>query len=265
MTGNIQAILDEVAAELETRRLPNDAVEQRRQQVLAYHRKRRSRHQEKAQRVWNQSPIAPERLAMELNQLMDQDALVVSEAATSDLFLWNYFDFHQADPGRTHLTSAGGCLGWGVGAAVGAKIGSPDRQVVLQVGDGSFHFGVQALWTAARYQVPVAVIIWNNNAYQANRRSLHHYGGRAAATGKYIGCYLGSPDIDPVRIAGGYGVEGATVSAPDKLTESIKRCFQAVNEGRPYVLDVRIQPRFAGADSTWIDFFSVAARSGRNS
>ena len=142
--------------------------------------------------------------------------------------------------------------------AIGAKIAQPDRQVVVLVGDGSFQFGVQALWTAVRYEVPVAVVIWNNGAYQANRKFLHQYGGRAAATGRYPGCSIDSPQIDHVAICKGYGVEGEHVEDPAMLAAALERCFTTTASGRPYVVDVRIARRYGGADSTWFDFFSVA-------
>jgi benzoylformate decarboxylase len=258
VVGNTQLTLQALLAELQQRDLSIKQFAARREPVAARQVARRASLMAVAKKVWNETPIAPERLVLELNNRLDADATVVCELATSDLFVWRYLDFHQADPGRQHFTSAGGCLGWGLGAAIGAKMGRPNRQVALLVGDGSFQFGVQALWSAARYKVPVAVIIWNNLAYQANRRALHEYGGRAAAAGKYTGCYLGSPTIDNIRIAQGYGVDGEQVSDPGKLGEAINRCLKTVASGLPYVLDVPIQPRFAGADSTWFDAFSIA-------
>jgi len=258
VAGNVQLTLQAVLAELRRRDLPPGKFDARRVPVVARNTDRRERLMMEAKKVWNETPIAPERLAVELNTRMDADATVVTEMATSDLFVWRYMDFHQADPGRRHITSAGGCLGWGLGASIGAKMGRPEQQTVLLVGDGSFQFGVQALWSAARYHVPVAIIIWNNQAYQANRRALHRYGGRAAARGKYTGCYLGSPTIDNIQIANGYGVDGEQVTDPDKLGDAIERCFKTVASGRPHVLDVSIQPRSAGADSTWFDAFSIA-------
>ena len=159
--------------------------------------------------------------------------------------------------------TSGGCLGWGLGAAVGAKIAAPDTQVVALVGDGSFQFGVQALWTAVRYEVPVAIIIWNNGGYQANRRYLHDYGRRAAATGKYIGASIESPTIDHVAICKAYGVEAEQVNQPDDLAAALARCTRANRDGRPYVVDVKIARRFGGAESTWHDAFSVAERTAR--
>lgn len=249
--GRPDSLLDDLLIELRTRALPSESIARRQKLVSAAHDKRRAGLAEKAAAVWDQSPIAPEQLAVELNKRIAADAIVVTELATSDLFVWQYLDFAQAEPGRRHITSGGGCLGWGIGAAIGAKLGEPERPVVLLVGDGSFQFGIQALWSAARYRVPVAIIVWNNNAYQANRHALHRYGKRAAMTGHYIGTYLGSPTIDNVKIANGYGIDGERVEDPKLLGGAIDRCLAQLESGKPYVLDVAIQPRFGGADSTW--------------
>ena len=110
---------------------------------------------------------------------------------------------HTRTERRRNLATSGGVLGWGVPAAVGAHIGRQDRECWALVGDGCFQFGLHGLWTAARYEVPVGIVIWNNGQYQANRRFLHAYGGRAAETGKDIGCNLASPEIDNVALAKG--------------------------------------------------------------
>jgi len=263
--GRTDRVLAAVLAELRTRPQPARRIRERQLAVTNAHRHRHSRLQQAARAVWDQAPVAPERLAVELNQRLPGNAIVVCELATSDLYNWQYIDYASGASGRRHLTSGGGCLGWGIGAAIGARIGQPNRPVVLLVGDGSFQFGVQALWSAARYKVPVAIIIWNNKAYQANRRALHSYGGRAAKSGRYPGCYLGSPEIDHVRIAAGYGVDGEQVSDPDELGAAIDRCLDRVAGGEPYVLDVHIQARFSGAESTWHSEFSVAALAASQS
>jgi len=265
VTGHVGSVLRHVLEELRQRDLPRAEIDSRRSRVTAHHGDRRRRLATEARNVWNQAPVAPERLASDLNHRLDPNGVVVSELATSDFVLWNYLDFNQGEPGRLHVTSAGGVLGWGIGAAIGTKIGYPEREVALLLGDGSFQFGVQALWSAARYEVPIAIIIFNNNAYQANRLALHKYGGRAAETGKYIGSYLGSPKIDNVKIAQGYGVDGARVQKPEELEQAIDRCLETVSSGRPYVLDVTIQPRFSGAGSTWHASFSIARGQPRQS
>jgi benzoylformate decarboxylase len=249
-----KAVLDE----LRRRPLPAAAIADRRRAVERDARMRRQALEDQAHRVWNNTPISIERLSMELNRLMDPAAIVVTELISEEQAADAYFDLNRGARGRRHFTTAGGCLGWGVPNAIGAKIAQPDRQVVALVGDGSFQFGVQALWTAVRYEVPVAVVIWNNGAYQANRKFLHQYGGRAAATGRYPGCSIDSPQIDHVAICKGYGVEGEHVEDPAMLAAALERCFTTTASGRPYVVDVRIARRYGGADSTWFDFFSVA-------
>jgi benzoylformate decarboxylase len=255
------AVLDE----LRRLPLPAAAIADRRRAVERDARSRREALDEQARRVWNNMPIAVERLAVELNRLIDPSAIVVTELISEEQVADAYFDLNRGARGRRHFTTAGGCLGWGVPNAIGAKIAQPERQVVALVGDGSFQFGVQALWTAVRYEIPVAVVIWNNGAYQANRKFLHQYGGRAAATGRYPGCSIDSPRIDHAAICKGYGVEAERVEDPAKLSATLERCFKTAASGRPYVVDVRIARRYGGADSTWFDFFSVARGLPRQS
>jgi benzoylformate decarboxylase len=263
MMANVSLTAAAVLAEIKRRKLPVDVIEDRRRAVTRYTTERRRKLEEDATRAWNVQPITNQRLAMELNRRMDPDAIVVTELISEEQLACTYLDLNLNGAGRRQYTTNGGCLGWGVGTAIGSKIAQPDRQVVALVGDGSFQFGVQALWTAARYEVPVGVVIWDNNAYQANRRYLHQYGGRAAATGRYIGCSLGFPEIDHVAICKAYGVEAERVDDPERLAGALDRCFQATAGGRPYVVDVKIQRRFGGAESTWYDFFSVARRLAR--
>lgn len=212
---------------------------------------------------WASEPISPARLAAELNATLDGDAIVVTELITSDPFNAAYVDYHNGRPGRLHLASHGGTLGWGIGAACGAKLAAPEREVVLLSGDGSFQFGIQGLWTAARYEVPVLFVVWNNLSYQSNRVGLVRHGGRAAASGRYIGTYLGDPEIDHVAIARGYGVEGERVALPDAIHAGLERALRVVRSGRPYVLDVVIKRLFQGADATWHEKFSVAKMKPR--
>ena len=203
------------------------------------------------ERVWDSSPIAPERLASEINQAIASNAVVVTEGVSSDAAIWDYMTFDQPGGGRRHLISSGGSLGWGVGAAIGAKLGAPDNQVIALVGDGSYQFAVQALWTAKRFEVPMIIVIFNNLGYQANRWALAGLGGRAAETGHYIGISLDDPQIDHVGIARAYGHEGERVSRARDLGGALKRAVAAEQSGGVYVLDVLVDRRGGGADADW--------------
>ena len=244
---------------------PASAVAARKDAVERYTRARRHTLDEQSRRGWDASPISIERLSSELNQLIDPAAIVVTELISEEQAADAYFELSRDARGRRHFTTSGGVLGWGVPCAIGAKIARPDRQVVALVGDGSFQFGVQALWTAVRYEVPIAVVIWNNGSYQANRKFMHAYNRRAAATGRYPGVSIDSPRIDHVSICKGYGVDAERVEDPAALAPALARCVQAAGSGRPYVVDVKIVRRYGGADSTWFDYFSVAKGIKRQS
>lgn len=259
MLAHVGSAAEAMLEELDRRVLPATVVADRHRAIETYAAARRQRLEAAAAAAWDATPIRPERLTLELNRRLDPEAVLVTELITEEQPAGAYWDLNQRPGGgRTQFTTSGGCLGWGLGAAVGAKIGRPDRQVVALVGDGSFQFGVQALWTASRYEVPVGIVIWNNVSYQANRKFLHLYGGRAAATGRYVGTSLDKPDIDNVAIASAYGVEAERVDDPARLGAALDRCLAALGEGRAYVVDVRIVRRQGGEESTWFDFFSIA-------
>ena len=266
MMANPRVAAREIALELKKRNLKTTAIEERRRKVQEYHLEWRRKLDAEAEKKWDDAPIAVERLMVEVNRALDPDAIAVTELITAEFYLPSYFDIdhrRKESERRRNLTTCGGVLGWGVPAAVGAKIAKPDRQVVALVGDGSLQFGIQALWTASRYEIPIGIIVWNNGEYQANRRYLHAYGRRAAATGKYIGCNLGSPEIDNLSLARGYGVEGERVEDPQTLQAALSRCLRAVADGRSYLLDVKVGRLYGGADSEWYDFFSVAKNQPR--
>jgi len=216
---------------------------------------RRDKLKRALEKVWNDTPLAAERLAAEIDAVIDRNAVVVTEGVSSDSAIVNYIKFDQPGGGRRHLISSGGSLGWGVGAGIGAKLGATDKQVVVLLGDGSFQFAVQALWTAKRFEVPLIIVIFNNRGYQANRWALARLKGRAATTGQFIGVNLDDPDIDHVGIARAYGLSGERVSRSEDLKAALARAVAAEKEGRGYVLDVLIDTHGGGAESNWHEKF----------
>lgn len=237
------------------------AVNARSAMASALKEQRVARRRRVLERVWDARPIAPERLAAEIDRAIAADAIVVTEGVSSDAAIWDYLRFDQPGGGRRHAISSGGSLGWGLGAAIGTKLGAPDKQVVALVGDGSYQFAVQALWTAKRFEVPMIVVIFDNLGYQANRWALAGLAGRAAETGHYIGISLDDPQIDHVGIARAYGHEGERVTTPDDLGAALGRAVAAEQGGGLYVLDVMIDRRGGGADADWHEKHVPAFRS----
>lgn len=249
--GHPEATLQLILDALKRHRLDDQIVRARQKAGEALKQKRTQVIEQRLKDAWDSAPVAPERLAAEINRAIDPDAIVVTETVSSDVNVRDYIDFDQPGGGRRHVISSGGSLGWGLGAACGVKLGAPNHQIVTLLGDGSFQFATQALWTIKRFELPMIIVIFNNRNYQANRWALAGLRGRAAETGRYIGISMDDPDIDHAGIAQSYGVRGERVTRPEELAPALKRAIAAEKEGHAYLLDVVIARRGGGADSTW--------------
>ncbi len=138
-----------------------------------------------------------------------------------------------------YIRPAGGSEGYGVGAAIGAKLGAPDRPVVGLVGDGSLYYSDHALWTAASHSIPVMYVISNNGAYGIVANSWANAGVGMKDSGEYRGVAL--DNIDPVKLAEGFGVEAADATDEATISEAIEQGLRVVeDERRPYLLNVRL-------------------------
>jgi thiamine pyrophosphate-dependent acetolactate synthase large subunit-like protein len=206
------------------------------------------------------SPIHPDELGWALDQELDQDAIVVSENLSgSNGFLRTGFREDE----KMWLSTSGAGLGWGVGAATGAKLGQPDRQVVCNIGDGSVMYSAAGFWSQARYGVPVLTVVCNNLNYQTVRNGYFRYGGKMRQENRYTGMYLGDPDIDFVKLAQSQGFDGALVESSADLRPALRRGIDATRGGSPFLVDVRVRRTGGGADSTWHQAFSLAERRTR--
>ncbi|MCH8827884.1 MAG: thiamine pyrophosphate-binding protein, partial [Chloroflexi bacterium] len=137
------------------------------------------------------------------------------------------------------IRPAGGSEGYGIGAAVGAKLAAPDKPVVGLVGDGSMYYTDSGVWTAVHHRVPVLYVIANNGAYGIVASAFNRAGGQMMDTGDYAGVVLGG--IDPVKIAEGFGLDGMHVQDESKVADAIAHGLNIVqNEQRPYLLNVHL-------------------------
>ena len=115
-------------------------------------------------------------------------------------------------------------------ASIGLKLALPERQVVCVIGDGSSMYSIQALYTAAQYNVAVPFIIVNNEGYSILK-------GFRDAIGLEDVPGLDLPALDIVQIARGFGCEGETVEEPGDLGPALER---ATTSDGPYVLNVLV-------------------------
>jgi acetolactate synthase I/II/III large subunit len=213
---------------------------------------------------WDKVPLTWERLSSDINDVAERDAYLVPEFGTEGPKALKCFTFADGEKTLIGRTSGSG-LGWGMGAAVGVKIAQPDKQVIAMQGDGGFLFGGQAtaLWTMARYQIPVITVIYNNRSYNETRERSFSENGRQAQTGNDMLSYLGDPDVDFVKLAGAFGVSGEQVKTPDQIQPAMKRAVRAAQDGRPYLIDALVGRTGRGAELTSYPKLSVAAMRRR--
>ena len=183
---------------------------------------------------WDATPISAARLARTMDRLLERDTLIVNESPTSkDIIMANF----QFAPGRDYFSnSSGGYLGWGLGAAIGAKLAAPKRRVVACLGDGSTMFGLQGLWTLAKYRIPLLVVVFNNRAYMAVKNQFRGSEERIRIAAE-MGAEITGPEINFARLADTFGIFGQRVESPDAIEPALKR---ALEQNGPALVDVVI-------------------------
>jgi acetolactate synthase I/II/III large subunit len=177
-------------------------------------------------------PIHPARLLNEISRVAPEDTIFVTDVG------WNKNGAGQqlvARRPQTFLTSGGmATMGFAPAAAIGAKIGAPDKPVMCLVGDGGFLSVVGALTTSVELGIPVVWVLFNNFCFSTIRTVGTTYFKNAYAT------EFTTPDGAPynpdfVLLARAFGIEAARVEEPDDLPAALTR---ALASGAPYLLDV---------------------------
>jgi len=198
----------------------------------------------------NDTLTHPSVLEAHLASLLPKDAVVVQESSTARATLMSF-----GHGGMAWTRSGGGSLGFGVGAAIGAKIAvGRDRPVILNLGDGALGYSAVGFWTMARYNTAILTVVSANDSYQIVR---HNWAkdmpdAKMIRDGKYPGLWLSDPPVDYVGLARSQGVEGECVKTVKELEPALRRGLDITTRGnRPYVVEVAVAREGVGADSTW--------------
>ncbi len=156
--------------------------------------------------------VDPAEFVRRLSDKMEQDAVYVADVGQNQIWSCRNCKIREG----SFLTSGGmGTMGYSIPAAMGAKLGAPDRQVVAVCGDGSFQMSMMEFATMRQYQVPVKIVVIANHylgmvrEYQQNT-----YKGRYSVV--ELG---GGPDLE--KLAQAYGMDFIRLEAPDKMDEAI--------------------------------------------
>ena len=136
----------------------------------------------------------------------------------------------------------GGALGQGIGAALGAKLAARDRPVVLFIGDGSFLYNpiIQSLGASKTYELPITIVVCNNQKYEAMRKGhvLYYEGGVADTTKVHYGVNIKGPRYE--HLGDEFGFFGATATNAAELRQAFKDAFAANKAGRTAILNVSL-------------------------
>lgn len=215
LLGGMRRTLAELGAEL-TGRVPGAA--DRAAMIGADNAGERADVDAAARATYGAAPLNPLGAAHALAAGLPSGAVVVEEAITTGMKLRSVL---RLDEPGSFVHTVGGGLGWGVGAAVGTRMGRPDRPVVAALGDGCAMFGLQGLWSAARYRTPVLFVVFDNREYRTLKDTLDHGASRSAATGRYVGLDLDPPVVDWAAAAATFEVPSVQVSNTDQLRDVV--------------------------------------------
>jgi acetolactate synthase-1/2/3 large subunit len=183
--------------------------------------------------------LTAESVCQAIGAVLPEAAIVSDEAQTSGVTL---AASTAGAPRHDLLALTGGAIGQGLPVAVGAAIACPDRPVVALEADGSAMYTIQALWTMAREELDVTVLIFNNRSYGILNVELARVGARAAGPRAESQLDLSAPDIDFVELSKGLGVPALRVVRAEDLVKELER---AIADPGPHLIEVVIPTVFS--------------------
>ena len=165
-------------------------------------------------------------------RLMPEETILVNESVTSGA------PIYAATAGAAKhdwLPTMGGAIGQCLPAATGAAVACPDRKVLALSGDGSAMYTLQSLWTMAREDLDVTVVIFANRGYQILRGELANLGVEHVGRNASAMFDVDNPTLDWVALAKGHGVDGARATTPEAFAAALR---DGLERPGPYLIEV---------------------------
>jgi acetolactate synthase I/II/III large subunit len=235
---SLPVLISIITAKLAAGAVEQCKLDERRKKAAAAHAAMIGATEASIEAARNQTPIDPVWLSKCIGDVMDDRTIIVNETITSKLE--EVIPLNR--PGSLFSTPLAGHLGWGLGAAIGAKLGVPDATVIAAEGDGSYMFSAPTAchFTAQKYRIPFLTVIYNNQSWNASlhaARSLYP-DGVAARTRTFPGTDL-SPSPHFELTAQACGAYAARVEEPSDLPDALAKALKVVKEdGRQALLNV---------------------------
>ncbi len=178
--------------------------------------------------------ITPAAIAAALGAMLPEGAIVVDESVTTGR---EFFPQTAGAPPHDWINNRGGSIGYGMPVAIGAAIACPDRKVIALEGDGSAMYTVQSLWTMARENLDITVLIFANGTYNILRGELTNVGVQNPGPRAVDMLSIDRPNLDWVAMARGMGVEASRANNAEALNKALDAGLHS--EG-PYLIEVAL-------------------------
>jgi acetolactate synthase-1/2/3 large subunit len=181
-------------------------------------------------------PISAKWFFREARRALPGNTMILDETITYTRLIHQY----MSEPG-CYIKSGYGCLGVGVGEAIGVKLALPDRPVVLLVGDGAFSYNpaLAGLGLCQEYGVPILIAVMNNGGYMGMKHAHDRLypDGYAASSKAYLGVDI-APAPAYAKLAAAFDAYGEKVERPADIAATLNRGLEEMEEGRAVLLDV---------------------------
>jgi acetolactate synthase-1/2/3 large subunit len=219
-------------------------VRERRTKIEAIYNQARKKSQEWIEKTWDEKPISQARFFGEINKRMQGKAWALVSAHGRR---WREV-IEVTEPAHGIGGGRGGGVGYGLPSSIGAALGHKEsgRLCVSIIGDGDFLMTSNALWTAAKYQIPLLVLIMNNRSYyndEEHQERMAKWRQRPVEN-KGIGIRIEDPAPDLAAISRALSVDAfGPITEPDQLGSILDKAISVVEGGKPAVVDIVTQPR----------------------
>ena len=176
-------------------------------------------------------PIAPQKVMHEINKVIDDDTIITTDVGQNQMWAMHYLEIEHP---RQFITSGTfGTMGFGLPAALGAKIAMPSKKVMAITGDGGLQMVIQELATSVAEDIPVTIVLLNNGCLGMIKQMQKHYWN-----GRYSAMMLGD-DPDFVTIAKGYRCNGIHVERPEEIGDALR---QALDSDVTTIVEIMVDP-----------------------
>lgn len=192
---------------------------------------KKAQHPLKHETLSNYQYIRPQFVLRELSRASADNTIVTTEVGQNQIWTANHYRINKA---RTFISSGGlGTMGYGLPSAVGAKVGNPDKRVIVIAGDGSFQMSMQELGTIKQNKLGIKIVVFNNSRLGMVRELQ-----KRSYCGRYSQVFLDeNPDF--VKLVSAYGFKGESIRKNSEVIPAINRML--ADDGT-YLLEFIVNP-----------------------